>query len=81
MAKVLVSLDDVLLRRIDRTARARGLSRSAYFAELARQDLSGGVGPGKEATARRALARVDKLLSGAPAGDSTKLVRSERDAR
>jgi metal-responsive CopG/Arc/MetJ family transcriptional regulator len=35
MAKVLVSLNDTLLRRIDRIAKDRGHSRSAYLAELA----------------------------------------------
>jgi metal-responsive CopG/Arc/MetJ family transcriptional regulator len=81
MAKVLVSLEDALLRRIDRAARARGLSRSAYLAELARRDLSDGEGPGKSAAARQALARVEKLHAGTPPGDSTSLVRAERDAR
>jgi metal-responsive CopG/Arc/MetJ family transcriptional regulator len=60
MAKVLVSLGDALLRRIDRVARARGLSRSAYLAELAERDA---------------------LVGTSPAGESTELVRAERDAR
>jgi metal-responsive CopG/Arc/MetJ family transcriptional regulator len=81
MAKVLVSLDDALLRRIDRAARARGFSRSAYIAELASRDLSRELGPGKAASTRRALAQVDRLLAATPAGDSTQLVRAERDAR
>ena len=81
MAKVLVSLEDALLRRIDRVARARGLSRSAYLAELADRDVTRALGPGKSAAARQALARVDELLASAPPGDSTSLVRDERDAR
>ena len=39
MAKVLLSIDDSLLNRIDRAARARGLSRSAYLSQLAMQEL------------------------------------------
>ncbi len=81
MTKVLVSLDDGLLRRIDRIARARGLSRSAYLAELAERDASRVEGPGASASARRALARLDALFANAPAGDSTAAIRAERDSR
>jgi hypothetical protein len=81
MAKVLVSLEDGLLRRIDRVARARGISRSAYLAELADRDVTRVLGAGKTRAARRALARLDTLIGSSPAGDSTALVRAERDAR
>ena len=83
MAKVLVSFNDALLRRIDRIAKGRGLSRSGYLAQLAEQDAARLTGPGATATARRALARLDELVARRPAGegDSTAAVRSERDAR
>ena len=81
MAKVLVSLEDALLRRIDRVARARGLSRSAYLAELADRDVTRALGPGKTTAARRALSHLDALVGTSPAGESTELVRAERDAR
>ena len=81
MAKVLVSLDDALLRRIDRAARAQGLSRSAYLARAAASDLARAAGPGRSSRSRRALARLDELFARAPAGDSTATVRAERDAR
>lgn len=81
MAKVLVSLEDRLLRRIDRAARAYRLSRSAYLARLAERDLSRASGPGKSAAARHALARLDELFAGSPPGDSTAAIRAERDAR
>ena len=80
MAKVLVSLNDALLRRVDRTAKARGLSRSAYLAELAEQDATRSA-PGAARAARRALARLDELFADSPAGDSTLAIRAERDAR
>jgi hypothetical protein len=80
MAKVLVSLSDALLRRVDRIAKARGLSRSAYLAELAERDAARWDGPGASPTARRALSRLDDLFSGAPAEDSTAAIRAERDA-
>lgn len=81
MAKVLISLDDRLLRRIDRTASAAGLSRSAYLARLAEGDLARGVGPGRSPAARAALRKLDRLFADAPAGDSTAAIRAERDAR
>ena len=81
MAKVLVSLDDALLRRIDRAAQARGLSRSAYLARLAERDLARLSGPGVSPSVRRALARLDELFAGGPAEDSTAAIRAERDAR
>lgn len=81
VAKVLVSLNDALLRRVDRIAKSRGLSRSAYLAELAEQDAARFGGPGTTAAARRALARLDKLFARGPTGDSTGAIRAERDAR
>jgi hypothetical protein len=81
VAKVLVSLNDALLRRVDRIAKSRGLSRSAYLAELAERDASRTGGPGATPAARRALARLDELFTGGMRGDSTDAIRAERDAR
>jgi hypothetical protein len=81
VAKVLVSLNDALLRRVDRIAKARGLSRSGYLAELAERDAARSEGPGTTRTARRALARLDHLFEGGAAEDSTAAIRAERDAR
>ncbi len=81
MAKVLVSFDEKLLRRIDRTAKAGGESRSAYLARLAEADAARGRGPGKDPVARAAMRKLDRLFADAPAGDSTAAVRAARDAR
>jgi hypothetical protein len=81
MAKVLVSLSDALLRRIDRIAKSRGISRSAYLAELAERDSTASGGPGAAPAVRRALGRLDALFARSPAGDSTATLRAERDAR
>jgi hypothetical protein len=81
VAKVLISLNDALLRRVDRIAKARGLSRSAYLAEIARRDVMRAEGPGVSRTARHALSRLDALFSAAPVEDSTSAIRAERDAR
>jgi metal-responsive CopG/Arc/MetJ family transcriptional regulator len=80
MAKVLVSLNDALLRRVDRTAKARGLSRSAYLAGLAEHDTTRSA-PGASRAARRALSRLDQLFADGSAEDSTIAIRGERDAR
>ena len=81
MSKVLVSFDDRLLKRIDRAARSRGLSRSGYLAELARRDLENSGGPGKDPSVRAALRTLDRLAADAPGGDSTAAIRASRDAR
>jgi hypothetical protein len=81
VTKVLVSLDDDLLRRIDRAAQARGLSRSAYLAELATNDVARQVGPGAQPAVRTTLARLDRVFEGNPGEDSTAAIRRERDAR
>jgi hypothetical protein len=81
MAKVLVSLDEKLLKRIDRAAKAGGESRSAYLSRLAEDDAARGRGPGKSPAARTALRKLDRLFADSPAGDSTAAVRAARDAR
>lgn len=60
--RVLISIDDRLLERLDERAARLGLSRSAYLAQLADADLSGGTGPGADPEARAALAALDGLL-------------------
>lgn len=81
MGKVLVSFDEKLLRRIDREAKARGLTRSRYLAHLAEDDLAGREGPGKSSAVRAALRELDRLFAEAPAADSTAAMRASRDAR
>lgn len=82
MIKVLISLDDNLARRIDRTVRERGMTRSAYIAELAERDLAQQVGPGADPSVRAALAGLRELFAGqAKPEDSTDAVRRMRDER
>ncbi len=81
MAKVLVSFDDKLLRRIDRAAKASGKSRSAYLSDLAESGAARGGGPGRSSSVRAALRRLDRLFDDSPAEDSTEAIRAERDAR
>lgn len=82
MSKILVSVDDKLLVRIDRAAKAAGLTRSAYLARLAARDLGVDRGPGAGPQARRAIARLEKLFAAQPTEeDATAAVRAERDSR
>ena len=72
MAKVMVSLPDDLLERIDTQARARRESRSGFLRELAERELA--------VAASEQRAGVEALL-GEPArlgGDATRLIRADR---
>jgi DNA-binding phage protein len=80
MPKVLITLEDTLLRRVDRAVRERGLTRSAYMAQLAERDLAQAVGPGADPEVRAALARVQALFARNPMPeDPTAAIRDERD--
>jgi hypothetical protein len=82
MAKVLVSIDERLLARLDKEAKHQGLSRSAYLARLVDKDLDARQGPGRAAHVRRALERLDRLFAmGGIQEESTSAIRKERDAR
>lgn len=82
MSKILVSVDEKLLARIDRAAKSAGLSRSAYLAGLAARDLGEERGPGAGRQARRALTRLQKLFDAHPSGeDATAAIRADRDSR
>ncbi len=82
MTKILVSVDNKLLARIDRAARSAGLTRSAYLARLAARDLGVDRGPGADRQARRAIAKLEKLFEARPTEeDATVAVRAERDSR
>ena len=60
--RVLISIDERLLDRIDEACARRGLTRSAYLAQLADADLVGGIGPGADPAVRSALATIDSLV-------------------
>lgn len=83
MKKVLVSMDERVLSRIDRAARRRGLSRSAYLEGLAAADLARERGPGADPSVRAAMASIDRLFRRNPVPDEdlTVVVRRMRDER
>lgn len=77
MAKVLISMPDDLLDRIDREAAERGMSRSALLQEAARREL----GWPDPAAFDAALARGRAALSEAGGFDPAGSMRRDRDER
>jgi Arc/MetJ-type ribon-helix-helix transcriptional regulator len=77
MAKVLISLPDDLLERIDGAVREHGGNRSAFLAEAARRQLGWPAAAELDA----ALRRGREALSRAGRFESAELIRAERLAR
>jgi predicted transcriptional regulator len=75
--KVLISMPDELLQRVDREARARRLTRSAFIEEAARQELGWSGADAIDA----ALVRGREALAGTGRFEAAELVRSDRDIR
>ena len=80
--KILVSIDERLLARLDEAARAAGLSRSAYLTRLTARELRQGRSADERRRIRQAMRRLDALgrRNGTP-GDSTAAIRAARDSR
>ena len=77
MAKVLISMPDDLLNRIDREARARGTNRSRFLQEAARRQL--GWPPVEALDA--ALERAREALVDIGSFESADLIREQRLAQ
>lgn len=77
VVKVMISLPDDLLGRIDRAAGERHTSRSAFMQEAARREL----GWPDPAAVEAALERGRAALAGSGSFESADLIRAERDAR
>jgi hypothetical protein len=76
-AKVMVSIPDELLTRIDREADERGTTRSGFLQEAARRELGW---PDPERV-DAALNRGRAALAGAGSFEAAELIRSERETR
>ncbi len=63
--RVLISIDERLLARIDQARSRQEMTRSAYLAQLAERDLQAAVGPGKNPTVHAAITALDALLGDA----------------
>lgn len=81
--KVLVSIDEGLVRRVDAAARRLGLSRSAFFSQLAER----AVGPARSVEEQRrideAFIQLKRLRRRAPrahepAAEAVRRLRDER---
>jgi hypothetical protein len=77
MTKVLISMPDDLLERVDREAAAKGTSRSRFLQDAARREL--GAPSGERIAA--ALARGRDALAGAGSFESAELIREGRRSR
>jgi len=75
--KVMISMTEELLERIDREAAARDTTRSAFLQEAARREL----GWPDSAAIDAALERGRTALAGAGSFESAELIRTEREAR
>jgi len=76
--RVLISIDDRLLARVDRAATRKGLTRSGYLADLATRDIGAGGGPGLDPGVRAAIRALDALFADAPPFDPTAAIRAVR---
>jgi metal-responsive CopG/Arc/MetJ family transcriptional regulator len=80
--KILLSIDERLLARIDRAARAAGLSRSAYLSRLAARELGDGRSADERRRIHQAMRRLEALARAhGTGGDTTAAIRAARDER
>jgi len=56
--RVLISIDERLLSRIDQAVTRRGMTRSGYLAQLASADLESESGPGRKPGAVGAMGGI-----------------------
>lgn len=84
MKKILVSIDERLLDKVDRAAKRSGESRSAYVSEVLQREVGSASGPGRDPRVREALRRITELVAKnaqPDKEDSTDFVRRMRDER
>jgi K+-transporting ATPase c subunit len=62
--RVLISIDERLLARIDEARARRDMTRSGYPAQLAVHDLEPGSGSGGDPRITAALAKIEQLIGG-----------------
>jgi predicted transcriptional regulator len=77
MSKVLITVPDELLQRIDSEARARKVTRSRFLEEAARRELGWPAADAMDA----ALERAREALAHAGAFESAEFIRRDREAR
>lgn len=82
VAKVLVSLPDDLLRKIDARAKALGESRSGYLRRLAERDLPSDEQRRNEVKRLMGLIRAnaERKARAEPMPDAAQLIREDRES-
>ncbi len=81
MAKVMISIPDALLERVDATARASGETRSGFLQRLAEHEIQQ-ANLGRRGEIERLLDQIRSLDLGDSADvDAAQLIREDRDAR
>jgi hypothetical protein len=60
--RVLISVDERLLSRIDQFVARQGLTRSGYLAQLASADIEADSGPGDQPAVAATLRKVGDLF-------------------
>lgn len=77
MSKVLISVPDELLDRIDRAVKARKTTRSRFMEEAAQRELGWPAADSMDAAVKRAR----EALASAGPFESAGLIRRDRDVR
>jgi hypothetical protein len=81
MAKVMISIPDALLERVDATVRASGETRSGFLQRLAERELQQ-ADHGRRGEIERLLDQIRSLDPGDNADvDAAQMIREDRDAR
>jgi metal-responsive CopG/Arc/MetJ family transcriptional regulator len=73
VAKVMISIPDALLERIDSRARAGRETRSGFLRRLAERELTAGEGHRRDE-----VVRLLDLATGSFGGDAATLIREDR---
>lgn len=76
VAKVMISIPDQLLERIDAQARASRETRSGFLRRVAERELDA-----EETQRREEVARLLDLATSPMGGEGTRLIREDRDSR
>jgi metal-responsive CopG/Arc/MetJ family transcriptional regulator len=76
VAKVMISISDDLLSRLDQLAKKRGQTRSGLLQALAERELEY-----FEDEERAEIRRLVELATGPLGGNATQLIREDRDSR
>ena len=80
VAKVMISIPDKLLERLDRRAKEAGETRSGFLRRLAEQELGDGE-RGRRAEAMRLMAKIEGTFTDDEAPfDAAHLVREDRES-